>query len=229
MNSRLPKILASILMIVLIVVVIGFAYYLFTAANRAMDTVNSVLDPLQRTNNELSTKVAGLLHPTPTIIPDPVTIIDQVRAVARLETIHYTVEKVITAEINQGLFEPLFGDKLLFVAHGYVIAGVDLGKMNAEDMWLAGEILHVRLPPTEVLVATLDNQKSYVYNRETGVLTHGDMNLETAARQAAEEQIRLAALDDGILEQAQINANVFLEGFFESLGYQAVVFEEPKP
>jgi hypothetical protein len=136
---------------------------------------------------------------------------------------------VITAEINQGFFESLFGEKLLFVAHGYVIAGVDLGKMNAEDMWLAGEILHVRLPKAEVLVATLDNQKSYVYNRETGILTHGDMNLETAARQAAEEQIRFAALDDGILEQAQINANVFLEGFFESLGYQAVIFEEPNP
>ena len=163
------------------------------------------------------------------MIPDPVTIIDKVRAVARLETIHYTVEKVVTAEVNQGVLGPLFGDRLLFIAHGYVIAGIDMSKMASEDMWLDNGVLHVRLPAAEILVATLDNENSYVYDRETGALTHGDPNLETAARQVAEEEIRKAALEDGILEQAQVNANVFLERFFQSLGYQTVIFEAPTP
>jgi hypothetical protein len=211
----------------LVLAAVGLVWFLVDSASR---TLNTALDPLQRTNNELSTQVASLLHPTPTIIPDPVTIIDKVRAVAQLQTIHYTVEKVITAEINQGvLVGPLFGDRLLFVAHGYVIAGVDLGKMTPEDMWLDGGMLHVRLPQAEILVYALDEQKSYVYDRQTGALTHGDQNLETAARQVAVEEIRKAALEDGILDQAQINANLFLERFFQNLGYQAVIFETPKP
>jgi len=122
----------------------------------------------------------------------------------------------------------LFGDKLLFVAHGYVIAGIDMSKMTPEDLWLKDGTLHVRLPAAEIFVATLDNQKSYVYDRETGAFTHGDPDLETAVRQVAEEEIRKAALTDGILNQAQLNANIFLERFFQSLDYQTVIFETPK-
>ena len=122
------------------------------------------------------------MHPTPTIIPDPATYITQVRALSRLETIQYSIEKVITAEIGQGTFGFLFGDKLLFVAHGTVIAGIDMGKMNPEDMRLDNGVLHVRLPASEIFIATLDNDKSYVYDRQTGALTRGDQDLETTAR-----------------------------------------------
>ncbi|MBG0770653.1 MAG: DUF4230 domain-containing protein [Anaerolineaceae bacterium] len=166
-----------------------------------------------------------MLHPTPTVLPDPVTIIRDVQSMARLETIQYSVEKVITAEINQGVFGPLFGDKLLFVAHGYVIAGVDLSKLSVEDLFLDGEVLRVHLPEAEVFVATLNNDDSYVYDRTTGIFKKSDPDLETDARQAAEEEILNAALDDGILEQAQINAEAFLERLFNDLGYDYVVFE----
>jgi hypothetical protein len=94
-------------------------------------------------------------------------------------------------------------------------------------MWLQEQVLNIRLPAAEVFIATLDNQKSYVYDRQTGLLTHGDVNLETAARQAAEEQIRQAALDDGILTLAQQNAETYLTRFFLGLGYPDVIFVQP--
>jgi len=164
------------------------------------------------------------LHPTPTILPDPVTIINQVRPLARLETIQYTVEKVITAEVGQGALAPLLGDKLLFVGHGYVIAGIDLQKLSEQDMVVEEGAIKVRLPQAEVFVATLDNDKSYVYDRDTGLLRHGDINLETLARQAAEEQIRQAALDDGILAQAQANGESYIRSLLNKLGYSQVIF-----
>ena len=80
-------------------------------------------------------------------------------------------------------------------------------------------MLTVRLPPAEILVATLDNEKSYVYDRQTGVLTKPDPNLETLVRQRAEEEILKAAIEDGILEQAQINAEAYLFKFFSALGF----------
>jgi hypothetical protein len=82
----------------------------------------------------------------------------------------------------------------------------------------------VRLPPAEIFIATLDNEKSYVYDRETGLLTKPDPNLETLVRQRAEEEILKGALEDGILEQAQINAEAYLLRFFNALGFPNTIF-----
>jgi hypothetical protein len=188
--------------------------------------IKTRLSPIQNASDAISTQVSKLLNPTPTVIPDPVTYIREVQSLARLETIQYSVEKVITAELNQGVFGPLFGDKLLFVAHGYVIAGVDLSQMESEDLWLEDGVLHVDLPSSEIFVATLDNDTSYVYDRETGLFRKSDPNLETSARQAAEQEIRKAAVVDGILLQAQQNAETYLERLFNTLGYAQVVFED---
>ena len=49
--------------------------------------------------------------------------------------------------------------------------------------------------------------------------------METDVRQAAEEEILKAALDDGILTQAQVNAEIFLERLFNDLGYDYVLFD----
>ncbi|HRN49725.1 MAG TPA: DUF4230 domain-containing protein [Anaerolineales bacterium] len=189
------------------------------------DTAAASLNPVQQLSESVSTQVANVLNPTPTVIPDPVTIVHEVRSMARLETIQYSVEKIISAETRQGLFGFLVGDRILFVAHGTVIAGVDLQKLSPEDMRVEGGVLYVTLPPAEIFVATLENDKSYVYDREQGVITRGDQNLETVARQAAEDEIEAAALADGILEQAQINAENFLYRFFLQLGFPEVIFE----
>jgi hypothetical protein len=144
---------------------------------------------------------------------------------ARLETIQYSVEKVITAEVNQGVFGPLFGDRLLFVAHGYVIAGVNLSKLSVEDLQMEDDVLRVTLPDAEVFVATLNNEDSHVYDRTTGLFRKSDPDLETDARQAAEAEILNAALDDGILTQAQVNAEAFIERLLNDLGYDIVIFD----
>jgi len=212
----------------IILILAGIAVIMFLVS-LVSSSINKTLDPLQQANYELGTQVARLLHPTPTIIPDPVTIINEVQSLARLETIRYTVEKVVTAEVNQGVLGPLFGDRLLFVAHGYVIAGIDMGKIKPEDLWLVGGMLNVRLPVAEVLLATLDNDKSYVYDRQTGLFTQGDPTLETQVRQVAEQEILKAAIADGILDQGTTNAQTYLRWFFETLGYKQIIFVAPGP
>lgn len=193
------------------------------------DTIQRTVAPVQEATGSISTRVASVLNPTPTIIPDPVTIIHNVRALARLETSQYTIEKVITAETGQGPFGFLFGDRLLLVAHGVVVAGVDLGKLRPEDLTVRNNVLYVDLPEPEIFISTLDNDKSYVYDRQTGALTQGDINLETAARQAAENEIEAAALEDGILYNARRNAQSFLSLLLRDLGYPEVIFEEGTP
>lgn len=193
------------------------------------DTMQRTVQPVQDVTGNLSTQMAQIMNPTPTILPNPVTIIHNVRSLARLETIQYTVEKVITAETGQGPFGFLFGDRLILVAHGRVIAGVDLGKLSPEDLQLRDNVLYVTLPEPEVFIAAIDNEKSYVYSRDTGVLTKGDINLEASARQAAESEIAQAALEDGILELARQNAENYLYRLFGDLGYSDVVFLRATP
>jgi hypothetical protein len=211
------------------VFVLGILILAVVFGARLIGDVREATQPVANLGNEIGTQVAELLHPTPTILPDPVTIVREVRALARLETIKYTLEKIITAETGQGAFGFLFGDRLLFVAHGYVIAGVDLGKLGPNDISFdEGGRVYVVLPDPEIFVATLDNEQSYVYDRDTGILTHGEVTLEASARQAAEEEILRSAIEDGILEQARVNAENYLYGFLRSLGFPDIFFTAPE-
>ncbi len=208
---------------VVLIAIVG--YGAFRVLDLLHSTVEAGLNPVRQLSDSVGTEVANALHPTPTIIPDPVTIVHEVRSLARLETIQYSVEKVITAESGQGVFSFLTGDKILFVAHGTVVAGVDLQKLQPEDMKIVDGVLHVHLPKAEIFLATLDNDQSYIYDRRQGFLSRGNPNLETAARQAAQDKIEQAALDDGILAQAQTNAENFLYRFFLQLGFPEVIFD----
>src|SRR3990172_4684893 len=116
--------------VLLIVGISAFSviYIVSQSARQAQQAVQ----PVNAMTSNLATQVARVLNPTPTVLPDPVTIIHGVRDLARLETISYTIEKVITAETGQGPFGFLFGDRLLLIAHGVVIAGVDLGRMSPD-------------------------------------------------------------------------------------------------
>ena len=214
----------SLLSLLIIGVVVVAAYFIVQTVRESAQAATAPFQQVNQANQALQTQVSNLLNPTPTIIPDPVTYINEVRALARLETIQYSVEKVITGETGGGTFQALFGDKILFVGHGTVIAGIDMEKLQPEHMRFENGVLTVRLPPAEIFIATLDNEKSYVYDRETGILAKPDVNLETLVRQRAEEEIRKAALEDGILEQAQLNAEAYLFKFFAALGYPNTIF-----
>ena len=188
------------------------------------DTTENALNPMSELTGGLATQINQFMNPTPTVLPDPVNVIREIRTLARLETIQYSVEQVVTADKGQGSLEFLFGDELIFVAHGIVIAGVDLSLLEIDDLWWDAGVLYVRLPETEIFIATLDNDKSYVYDRDTGLFVKGDIHLETAARQVAEDAIEETALEDGILDLARVNAESYLYRLFHSLSISDIIF-----
>src|SRR4030065_2698242 len=125
MNTNKNLLLWILVIGVLVFLAAGAAGVVLTIQRTSNSAINAI-QPVRDMTSDLGTQVANILHPTPTVLPDPVSIINQIRPLARLETIQYTVEKVITAEIGQNPFGSLFGDRLLFVGHGFVIAGIDL-------------------------------------------------------------------------------------------------------
>jgi hypothetical protein len=225
MKNALNTIMSILILVVLAAGVYFIVKTVRETAAAAADAATAPFDQVNQANQALQTQMAQIMHPTPTIVVDPVMYITNVKALARLETIKYSVEQVV--ECDNGLtdfFETRY-EKILFAGRGMVIAGIDMEKIQPSDLRLGGDILYVRLPPAEIFVATLDNDKSYVYDRETGPFASTDVSLETNCRQAAEDKIRQSVLEDGILIQAQANAENYLFKFFTSLGYKTIQFE----
>ena len=164
--------------------------------------------------------------PTVTIDTSRPTVIDKVEALGRLETVHYQLEKVISGQSTGPLPDFLTSDKILLVAHGEVVAGVDLTKLEPGDIRTDQEsgTVTITLPDAEILFTRLDNDKTYVYDRQTGIFSKPDPDLESQVRRAAEQQILQAALEDGILRRAQENAEEVIETLVTGLGYEEVEF-----
>lgn len=161
-------------------------------------------------------------------IRDTDTIQVAIRNLARLETVSYHMERVIDLKDERtrafGMLKAQ--DAILLVAAGDVVAGVDLAKLAPGDMQVQPEQRRVqlRLPPAEILSVTLDEERTYVHSRRTTLLTKPAADLETRARQHAQDAIREAALETGILERARQTATQTLRALLGSLGYEVDFF-----
>jgi hypothetical protein len=152
------------------------------------------------------------------------TVIKEMRELERLETASFTIEKVIDAGTSGGrIQELLYGDRILLIAHGEVIAGVDLSKLEEKDISIENGTIGLNLPPPQILVTRLDNEETRVYDRRQGILSRGNDNLESEARREAENAIKEAACTGGILNEAAKNARSQLTALFKTLGFTTVV------
>jgi hypothetical protein len=151
------------------------------------------------------------------------TVVDKIRQLSRLETVDYSMDKIVGGE-RQSAYLPdfLVGDKLLLVAHGEVIAGVDLGQLKPSDVSVKGDAVKVVLPPPELLSTRIDNSRTRIYSRTTGLFANADPNLESEVRLTAEQQITQAALSDGILDKARQNARTSVTALLNGLGFHTV-------
>jgi hypothetical protein len=154
------------------------------------------------------------------------SVVMKIRQLNRLETVNYSIDKIVEGE-RESILWPSFlaGDKIILVAHGEVIAGVDLSRLQAADVSVTGDSVRVRLPKAEVLTTRIDNQATRVYSRTTGLLVGADPNLESEVRGQAEQQISQAAIDEGILDKARQNARTSVGALLSALGFQTVDVE----
>ncbi len=154
---------------------------------------------------------------------DQSAVVQQIVALNRIETASFNIEKIIEAGSEGNLLQNiLFGDKILLIAHGQVIAGFDLSKVTSKDIEISGSALNLKLPAPEILVTKLDGDKTRVYDRKLGWLTKGDSNLETEARTVAEQEIRRAACESKIFDFATENLKKQFIAMFQGIGFQEV-------
>jgi len=151
------------------------------------------------------------------------TVVEQVRRLSRLESVSYTMDKMVSGDReNRVLPAFLTGDRILLEVHGEAIAGVDLGLLGRSDVWLNGKTAHIHLPPAQIFTVSLDNSKTHVYSRTTGILVPVDPSLEGEVRAEAAENLRQSALQAGILGKAQKNACTTVTKLLMGLGFEQV-------
>jgi hypothetical protein len=151
------------------------------------------------------------------------TVVRQIQQLQRLETVTYTMDKIISGERdNPYLPKFLAGDRLLLVVHGQVIAGVDLAKVQPADVIVHGPSIVFHVPQAEIFSTLIDNSRTRVYSRDTGLFTSPDPNLESEVRAEAERQLQQAALQDGILKTADQNARSTLASMLKGFGFSQV-------
>jgi hypothetical protein len=144
----------------------------------------------------------------------------------RIETVVYTMDKLVTGAKQNPIFPDfLAGDRLLMMVHGEVVAGIDFSHLKPGDVRVNGKEVHLRLPAPQVFSTRLDSARTRVYSRQTGVLVPTDPNLETQVRQEAERQLQEAAMADGILRNAQVNAESTITSLLQGLGFERILFD----
>ena len=168
--------------------------------------------------------LGGLLGRSTNIDVSQPTVVDKIQRLQRLETVVYTMDKVVSGEKETILPDFLAGDRLLMVVHGEVVAGVDFGSLKSGDVTVNGKQVRLHLPEAQVFTTRLDNARTRVYSRQTGLLVPVDPNLESQVRQEAERQLQQAALADGVLKTANTNARTTMTSLLQGLGFAAVDF-----
>jgi uncharacterized protein DUF4230 len=206
-RPRTPRNLLIILLVVVLITIAG-AYMAWRITKQAVENVFT----RAMTRKEETIDLGAL--------------VTQVRELNRLETAAMHVMHVSTTTQTYDMVPDAFaGDQLTFLAAGDVIAGVDMALLNKNDVWREADgSVVIRLPPSQVLVTRVDNKESHVISRKTGILRRADVNLESRARQRAEQEIRNEAVRKGILNLAAQNAEVKLAEFLHTTGVKRVKF-----
>jgi hypothetical protein len=147
-------------------------------------------------------------------------ILKQVQTLSQLVTVKYVVENVVVAEDVKW-----YGDnRVLLVAHGIVKAGINLESIKAEDISANGKKLRVKLPGAGITDVYLDEHRTEILERSTGMMRAFDKDLEQNARKQAVDKLTRAAYQNGIIKDADERARMQLSNLFYQLGFEDVVF-----
>ncbi|HTV16347.1 MAG TPA: DUF4230 domain-containing protein [Acidobacteriaceae bacterium] len=151
------------------------------------------------------------------------TVVTQIRRLARLESVSYSMDKMVSGD-REGRILPAFltGDRVILEVHGEATAGVDLSQLTPSSVQVAGRTVHVHLPDAQIFTVALDDAKTHVYQRETGLLVPVDPSLEGEVREQAVNNLRQSALTSGILTTSHQNACATVTKLLLGLDFQQV-------
>lgn len=154
-------------------------------------------------------------------------VVQSVRNLSELTTVEVVESTTIESGTDTGLLNFATGDRLFLFAVARISAGVDLTQIDAADVVIDEEAnsIVLTLPSPTITAVEMDNEQTRVFDRDTGLFTTGDLDLEREARVAAEDLMVEAAIQDGIQDRARESSQLAMEALLTSLGYDQVTVQ----
>ncbi|WP_240189792.1 DUF4230 domain-containing protein [Bacillus sp. P14.5] len=160
------------------------------------------------------------------------SFVEQIKDMNSLATAQAFTKAVIEQEDNKIFGKEISADvpgtkrKLLLVVPGTVLAGVDLKKVSENDILIdeEGKEMTIELPRAEILQSpSLDTENIKTFSVEGIFRSDVDWEEGFGLAQAAKELIQQEAIDQGLLQTAEKNAEKSLSEFFGQLGYKVTI------
>jgi hypothetical protein len=168
-------------------------------------------------------------------------IIERIEELGKLELVKYNFKEIYDYQaISEGKINSSTALKtydynpdlkVVLIASGEAVGCVDLQNMDLNSVIILGDTLFFKMPAPELCYHKLDLEKSRVYDFErsgfwSNIFPDDDevtRAIDNAYREA-EDQIRISALENGILEQTTLNAEKVLRPILEKVSDKVVVF-----
>jgi len=154
---------------------------------------------------------------------DPPAVLAQVQQLNQLTTVQYTIQKVVGLTEDK---QPMGSESILLIMQANVQGGVDLAGMHTEDVTVHSDgTVELRLPQAKILNLSVDEKQTKVWDRQKTWWTPWvpySLDLDHRARLAGLEAVKQAALEMGILGQAQRNAETSIRGLLSLAGVKSI-------
>lgn len=149
-------------------------------------------------------------------------LVKHLNLIGEIEMASIELEKAITYEsgfyVNE--INGIAGESIIFIAFGEVLAFVDFSEMSIENVQIDDQTVLLHLPEAQINeTSILNNELSYIADRDSNFVQL-DPQLETFLRREAEQIFIQEAIDAGLLERANYEAEVFVRDLLENIGYQ---------
>jgi hypothetical protein len=158
----------------------------------------------------------------PLTIDNTPILIKEINNLAQLITIT-SFDEVVMDSIKKskklpGTIFPVPASKIVLIAKGQVMAGVDLKKLNNEDVMIKNDSISILFPPPQIL-NTILNPSDFETFDETGVWSSEEVN---QVKVRIREKIIQRALEQNLLFKASERCKIIMENFLRNIGFTRI-------
>lgn len=156
------------------------------------------------------------------------TILTEMEALGKLELVRYNFKDI--TELDKKAPEYFYNlikigpdSRMALISAGSAVGCIDLAGMPESSIRLEGDTLYFHMPKAELCYYKLDMEQTRIYSLETSPLINKREFVQEGYK-AAEQQIRTAAMQSGILEQTTRTAEGVLRPILERISGRTVIF-----
>jgi len=165
-------------------------------------------------------------------------LLHQIQGASQIATVEYVLSKVVIGKKEQKLLGYAVSEAdYLAEAEAKVKAGIDLSKITDKNVRIAGDFIHLTLPPVEIInfsfpSGEIEVNEDYTEDGWLAIIEASDVE---RFFQEAELSVRKDIERMGFEEAAQEKTRKFLEKFLYTAGYDSILIDfekfrwEPNP